>query len=112
MLKDSEYFENIKSILSHSGTINNLVLESLSNSTPLHIPQDGRSKYSRKGLVNWMILSKLLRIESVNKSVNGQWKQIIAAGKDVVYKIKNNPAINWRQLMLTHAQGRIKGIKQ
>ncbi len=63
MTKDKDIFENIKSILKYSGTINNWVLDSLRTINTKNVPQDRRSVYSRKSIVSWMVLSKLLTFQ-------------------------------------------------
>ena len=112
MPQDKDFFDIIKYILEHSGRLNKWILESLYKISKSNINQDSRSIYSRSGLVSWMILTKLLAIRSVNKSIGREWKGYLDFGKDVIYKIKNSSTINWRSIMLNHARQCTKGIEQ
>ena len=111
MLKDSDFFDNIKDVLEDSGKINAHILNLLSKCCISTLPQDIRTIYQRSSLIKWFLVMKLLGITSINSAVTGEWKSFLKFGKDVLYKIKNSEKVNWRTLLLQQSYTSLEGIE-
>jgi len=91
MIKGTDFFKNIKIILGQSSKLNAIFLQSISRIHYNDLPSDSRTKYCRDSIVRFMTLLKLLQIQSINACMDSQWKGLLKMGKDVLYKVKNNP---------------------
>lgn len=111
MLKDNDFFDNIKDVLEDSGKINAHILNLLSKCCISTLPQDIRTIYQRSSLIKWFLVMKLLGITSINSAVTGEWKSFLKFGKDVLYKIKNSEKVNWRTLLLQQSYTSLEGIE-
>jgi len=110
MSKDKDIFENIKCILSQSSQVHCIFVNVISKIKLPNLPKDSRTRFNREALIKWMILTKLLQVETVHQSKKSQWSIFITMGKDVLYNVKNNPYINWRGILLDQANQSMKGI--
>jgi len=110
-MEDNSFFENIKEIFKQSGKLNHLVLKTIMKCRLKDIPQDSRTRYDRTGIIYWLISSKLLQLKNVHQNMQSSWSAILVLGKDVLYKVKNNPLINWAGIQLSQAKTMMKGIE-
>lgn len=111
MSKNTAFFDNIKKVLEQSGTINLLFLQYISKLNLNQLSFDSRCWYSRDCILRFMLLSKFLQLENVNRYVDSQWKKILNIGKDVFYKVRNSPMINWRNILYHQSLTSIEGIR-
>lgn len=111
--KVTNYFEEIKTLIGEEAKIEHLALKYLrENTVDLGIKDDCRVIYPRNMIVTLLVLFKLMATGTINNTVvhSGLW-HILSLGKDVLYKVKNSPLVNWRSLLYKSAKEALKGIQ-
>jgi len=99
-MKGTDFFENIKSTFEYSGTNSATILDFIRKSRFENIAQHPQSRFNRVSLIRLFIFVKLIEVKSISKLLSGQLKSLIPFGRELLYKVKNNPLINWRNILL------------
>jgi hypothetical protein len=110
--KVTKYLEEVKTLINKNADFDCLALKYIKlNDSDFGIKDDCRTKYSRNSIITILVLFKLFATGSVHRTIiNSDFKFIISLGKDVLYKIKNSPLINWRSLLFKSASNGLNGL--
>lgn len=110
--KVTTYFEEVKTLIDKDADFDSLALKYIKlNHSDFGIKDDCRTNYSRNSIITLFVLFKLLSTGTIYRTIaNSDFRFIISLGKDVLYKIKNSPLINWRSLLLRSADNGLKGL--
>jgi hypothetical protein len=109
-MKDTNIWENFKKLLEGSSSVHQLIIDNLKRHSLDSIPQDQRCKYSREAVIRLMVMYKFLGLDSVRSFIHSDIGRLLEIGKDVLYKVKNNPNMPWRRLLLHQAWQSYQGI--
>jgi hypothetical protein len=102
-MKDTNYFQDLQLTLEHSGKIANYLFVLVKKSSFKRIKSDPRVQFSKAMIIRLLIVLKLFSIPSIHSLLHSELKSIIPFGKDLLYKVLNNPWINWRKYLLRQA---------
>ena len=65
----------------------------------LILNEDIRTRYYRGGLLTVLLLFPFMDISTINDYSLSGIQKLYHAGKDVFYRLKNNPAVDWRKII-------------
>lgn len=110
MKQATHFLEEIKTLFKNSGTSASLLEAQLTKCCSWQIKQDVRSVYSRSGIIQLMILMKLMSIPSIHRLLRTELCQLIPFGKDLIYRVRKSCKLNWRNILLFNSNKCIQGI--
>ena len=102
-MKDTNFLEEIKTILACSGEISYNLFCEIVNKTFQGLYEHHHTRISRQGVIQLIIFMKMMNIQSIHEYFKTDLGKLISFGKDVFYSVKNNVNMNWRQCLLTSA---------
>jgi len=102
-MKDTNFLNEIETTLSCSGEISYSLFSEIMAKTYQGIREHHHTRIPRQAVVKLIIFLKMLNVESIHQYFKSDLRKFISFGKDVLYSIKNNPQINWRQCLLTQS---------
>lgn len=98
-MQDAKIFDLTSAYFTASGSLFDFLFKMLKKSSFNAVLSDSRATYLRKGLVRLLILSKFLEFKSVRALLTCDLSKLFQFGKDVIYELKNNYYINWRNVL-------------
>lgn len=100
--KSTTILSEIKGFFTSSEKASNAIFNTLSflkfSDQKFDLPNDIRDYYSKSDVVMLMLLFPLLQIRNAYDYCKSPVYYLFSSGKDVFYRLKNNPNINWRLL--------------
>lgn len=99
-MQDNNFLEEIGSLFTDSAKSSRIIIDQIRQISLPKVGQDIRAVHARGSIIKLLILFKLMAIPSINKIKVLDLDKLIPFGKDVLYKVKNSPLINWRKLLL------------
>src|SRR5690606_32140778 len=109
-MQDNNFLEEIGSLFTDSVKSSRIIIDQVLQISLPKIHQDIRTVYARGDIIKLLILLKLMAIPSINKLKVLDIGKLLPFGKDVLYKVKNSPLINWRKLLVHQSFQCTQGI--
>jgi len=100
MSKNTIFLDFIQSSLVNFDNSETLVLQILKQCKFIKVKQHWHTLYCRNAIIQILLFLKLASFKSVFEFVKADIFKWLPFGKDVIYQVKNNPAINWRGNLL------------
>ena len=111
MTQDNKILEEITSLFTKTTKASGLIIDKVSGISLPKVHEDIRTVHSRGPIIKLLILLKLMSIPNIHKLKILDIDNLLPFGKDVLYKLKNSPFINWRRLMLHQSLQCMQGIQ-
>src|SRR5690554_5092021 len=111
MMQDSKILEEITSLFTKTTKASGLIIDKVGSISLPKVHEDIRTVHSRGPIIKLLILLKLMSIPNIHKLKILDIDNLLPFGKDVLYKLKNSPFINWRRLMLHQSLQCMQGIQ-
>ena len=110
MMQDNNFLEEISSIFTDSVKSSRIIIDQVRQIPFPKIDQDIRTVHPRGSIIKLLILFKLMAVPTVNRLRFLDFEKMLPFGKDVLYKVKNSPLINWRRLLIGQSLRCTQGI--
>ncbi len=102
-MKGNKYLDDLKSTIKNSGHFSTQMLNNINRCYFHRLPKPAQIHNCRASLIRLLIIMKLFAVTSIHQLFSIDLAKLLPFGKDVVYKIQNNPYINWRNLLIGQA---------
>lgn len=109
-MQDKNFSEEVSSLFIDSANSSRIVINQLQQISLPSVRQDIRTVYPRNIIIKLLVLFKLMAIPSIHKLKVLKVGALLPFSKDVLYKVRNSPWIDWRKLMLHQAYHCMEGI--
>lgn len=104
MQQATHFLEEIKTLFKNSGNSSALLEALLSKCfSQQPIKQDVRTVYCRSGIIQLMLLIKLMSIPTLHKFLRTDLYHLVHFGKDLIYRVRKSCQINWRRILINTA---------
>lgn len=111
MMQGNKILEEITSLFTKTTKASGLIIDRMNSISLPKVHEDIRTIHPRGALIKLLILLKLMAIPNIHKLEMLDVNRLLPFGKDVLYKLKNSPFINWRKLMLHQSWHCMEGIQ-
>lgn len=111
MMQDKNFLEEVSSLFTDSAKSSRMIIDQLRLISLPSVRQDIRTVYPRNTIIKLLVLFKLMAIPNIHKLKILKMDALLPFGKDVLYKVRNSPRINWRKLMLHQSYQCMEGIR-
>lgn len=109
--QSTDFFDDLKTLFKNSGVVASTMYTQIQSCSFRKLRQDTQVVHSRHSIIRLLILLKVANISSVNQCMRSDISRILPFCKDVLYKVKNSCAINWRSILLRQAYSCLEVIE-